>query len=128
MRCEARYDGLVYLAQVATACAHLGACLLVSTIDSSTLQTHCQAHCVGTEYLAQSEIPSAIWWSVVAAYLSFMGAPRMLPQIPALPNKPPLQACQACSAVLLQLQHVATPAFSWLERFHASSSSFSQHY
>ena len=128
MHCQAHCVGLEYLAQSETPSALCGACLLVSTTDSSSLQMHCQAHCVGTEYLAQSEIPSAIWWSVVPAYLSFTGAPRMLPQIPALPNKPPLQACQACSAVLLQLQHVATPAFSWLERFHASSSSFSQHY
>ena len=59
MRCEARYDGPVYLAQVATACAHLGAFLLGSTTASSHLQMHCQAHCVGLEYLAQSKTPSA---------------------------------------------------------------------
>ena len=55
-------------------------------------------------------------------------ASAALPQTQALPNKPSLQACQACSAVLSQLQHVATTAVSWLQSFHAYSQRFSQHY
>jgi len=78
------------------------------TIASGSLQMHCQARCVGPEYLAQHRVRLLVH-TLVPAYLSFTCASTILPQMPALPFKPPLRACQACSAMLSQLRHVQSP-------------------